>query len=282
MARLIIVLFALAVLAVSASANPEDYPGYVILDSVRAEPGSSTVINAWLRDNNAAISAITVPLQYSGQYLTLDSVVFDTIAWGDDFIGYSSIDKSVKTAQVSILPANVDYPLPTTAATDIRIAQLFFTIGSAAPESRVYVDSVYSDSVVTGDIHVYTRVEAADNTGAGIYLPDYRPGVIDIRMTTSIDEQWTDALPESFELHQNYPNPFNPSTVISFALPKASHVELAIFNVLGQEIARPAEGHYSAGVHEVTFDGENRSSGIYFYRLSWDGGTETRKMLLLK
>lgn len=88
-------------------------------------------------------------------------------------------------------------------------------------------------------------------------------------------------IPTDFELSQNYPNPFNPSTKIQFALPTASQVDLVVFNVTGQKVA-DFSGSYDAGVHEVTFEANSFSSGVYFYRLRAGDFNETKKMVLLK
>ncbi|MFQ5499240.1 MAG: T9SS type A sorting domain-containing protein, partial [Candidatus Zixiibacteriota bacterium] len=80
----------------------------------------------------------------------------------------------------------------------------------------------------------------------------------------------------------NYPNPFNPTTEISFSLPSAGHVQLAVYNVAGQQVALLADDEYSAGTHTVTWDASDKASGIYFYRLQTEQAVESRKMLLLK
>jgi len=89
-------------------------------------------------------------------------------------------------------------------------------------------------------------------------------------------------MPTSYALSQNYPNPFNPSTKIAFDLPVASHVELTIYNVLGQKVEMLVDGDMEAGSHEVTWDASPYSSGIYFYRISAKNFTETKKMMMLK
>ncbi|HPC11332.1 MAG TPA: T9SS type A sorting domain-containing protein, partial [candidate division Zixibacteria bacterium] len=89
-------------------------------------------------------------------------------------------------------------------------------------------------------------------------------------------------MPGRFELAQNYPNPFNPSTTIGFTLPTAQDVQLVVYNVLGQEIATLVNGRMAAGSHQVTFEASGRPSGVYFYRLTYEDGVETRKMTLVK
>ena len=90
------------------------------------------------------------------------------------------------------------------------------------------------------------------------------------------------ALPGSFVLEQNHPNPFNPTTDISFSLSQAAVVKLEVLNILGQTVATLHEGPLEAGAHSATWDGSSVGSGVYFYRLTADDFTTTRKMMLLK
>lgn len=85
-----------------------------------------------------------------------------------------------------------------------------------------------------------------------------------------------------FSLAQNYPNPFNPATAIQFAIPKASHVSLKVYDVLGNEIAELVNEELSAGVYNRTFNAANLSSGIYFYTLRANNFTATKKLMLVK
>lgn len=87
---------------------------------------------------------------------------------------------------------------------------------------------------------------------------------------------------KEFELSQNYPNPFNPKTTIGFQLPEASFITLKVFDAIGTEVETIAEGKYPAGVHEVVFDAEKLSSGLYMYRIISGTKELTRKMMLVK
>jgi len=88
--------------------------------------------------------------------------------------------------------------------------------------------------------------------------------------------------PENLKLNQNYPNPFNPSTTISFNLPESGVVTLRIYNLIGEEVKTLVEGYTEAGIHTFSFNAEGYPSGMYLYRLSTNGFTETKKMLLMK
>ncbi len=95
-------------------------------------------------------------------------------------------------------------------------------------------------------------------------------------------------LPTKFQLNQNYPNPFNPTTTISFTLPAASHVTLAIYNVLGQKVRTLINDKMAtAGTHFQKWDGKDDfghqvASGIYFYKLKTDHHTAIKKMVMMK
>ncbi len=102
---------------------------------------------------------------------------------------------------------------------------------------------------------------------------------------TGIDDKVE--LPRKFSLAQNYPNPFNAGTLIGYDLKVDSHVELCIYDILGKKIATLVNNEQFAGEKQITwngFDDEGRSvaSGVYFYKLSADGISETRQMMLVK
>ncbi len=87
---------------------------------------------------------------------------------------------------------------------------------------------------------------------------------------------------KDFTLHQNYPNPFNPTTLISYTLPEAARIRLAVSNVLGQELEVLYDGFKSAGTHSVVFNAVNLPSGTYFYTLQAGNNILSNKMLLMK
>jgi hypothetical protein len=88
--------------------------------------------------------------------------------------------------------------------------------------------------------------------------------------------------PEGYALETNYPNPFNPSTKISFTLPKADHVTLVVYDLLGKEITTLVDGELASGAHTVTFDGKNLASGTYIYRIRAGDFVQEKTMQLIK
>jgi endo-1,4-beta-xylanase len=92
----------------------------------------------------------------------------------------------------------------------------------------------------------------------------------------------TTQMPYAFNLNQNYPNPFNPTTRIEFSLPEASTIELELYDVLGKQVLTIAQGMYSAGAHQIVFNGSNLASGIYFYKLQTGQYFAVKKLTILK
>ena len=83
-------------------------------------------------------------------------------------------------------------------------------------------------------------------------------------------------------LAQNRPNPFGGSTTIEFALPNASHVNLAVYDVTGRRVLTLVDETRSAGTHRVDVQGHSLTPGVYFYRLVTEEGTAQRKMIVLE
>jgi ligand-binding sensor domain-containing protein len=114
----------------------------------------------------------------------------------------------------------------------------------------------------------------------------YGGGVFRSEPSTPVEEGHG-PIPRSFVLLQNFPNPFNPSTTIRYSLPRRDRISLVVFNMLGQQVRVLSEEEQTAGPHSVVWDGKDSkgrslSSGLYFYRLTSESYSETKKMLLMK
>ncbi len=160
------------------------------------------------------------------------------------------------------------------AAGQYLLAEMTFTAGSNAGLSEI--DTLHADTLYP----LTVTFEGSEMT------PVIRPGSILIDQATEINEP-EDLLPENFILRQNFPNPFNLETTIGFELPNKAHVKLAVYNVLGREVAVLAERSFPAGSHLVGWNGlsdrgEEAPSGVYFYRLQAEDVSLVAKMLLLK
>ncbi|MCB2210926.1 M6 family metalloprotease domain-containing protein [bacterium] len=90
------------------------------------------------------------------------------------------------------------------------------------------------------------------------------------------------ALPTQFTVGEAYPNPFNAQSSVEIALPDAANLQVALYNVLGQQVMTLTDARYSAGTHRLTIDARDLTSGLYFLRATVNGMTETRKLVLMK
>ncbi|MFH2047877.1 MAG: T9SS type A sorting domain-containing protein, partial [bacterium] len=150
----------------------------------------------------------------------------------------------------------------------------------------VYADDISSEvveGVKTGE-SFYLTVDGVE-TKETFTFEDGNGARVEISNLTAGDH--SDVLPTEYSLSQNYPNPFNPTTTIEFSLPTAGQAKIEVYNILGELVTTPFDGFAGAGENSIVWDGtnssgQNVSSGIYFYRLTADEYTETRKMTLLK
>ena len=98
-------------------------------------------------------------------------------------------------------------------------------------------------------------------------------------------------IPKEYSLKQNYPNPFNPTTTIIYGLPKLSHVDVRIYDLLGREVTTLVNNKQEAKHYKVIWDAKDSSgntvpSGMYLYRIVAISGdrtfVKTRKLLLMR
>lgn len=88
--------------------------------------------------------------------------------------------------------------------------------------------------------------------------------------------------PFDFDLNQNYPNPFNSSTMIEYRLVNKSMIKLEIFDITGRLITQPINQTMQPGIYQTFFDAGNLVSGVYFYTLTVNGQSVTKKMIIAK
>jgi len=103
-----------------------------------------------------------------------------------------------------------------------------------------------------------------------------------IFIPTDIDDENVLPIPDAFSLSQNFPNPFNSQSTINYGLPKSAHVVIKIYDILGRQVKILVDSEKSAGYHQVVWNSNNLSSGIFFYKIHAGDFVETKKMLLLK
>lgn len=249
---------------------------HVEVENGRIQPNTSVVRHVW-GYHDEPLLGISIPLLFKTNQMdvTLDSVRFhaDVSAAGikdsiKDTVGDGSIGK------ITILLIWFTGQLNPGVDT---FATLYFTTG--ASWNPAIPNPIDTFRLASGQGLSFTDSAAKDIVPR--YLP---PGNLDVG---DDDGKGSLGIPKAFNLSQNYPNPFNAVTVISFAMPKAGHVNLEVYNILGQKVKDLVDEKVTAGYKRVVWDGKDNTgrtvaSGVYFYKLRTEGFVEVMKMTLLK
>ncbi len=138
------------------------------------------------------------------------------------------------------------------------------------PSGRDYFWNAYTQNWEALDKSLFIRLDVSYPSPTGVFA-----------------ESDDSAIPGGFAVAQNYPNPFNASTVIEYETHTAGPVTFDIYNILGQRVYEHRLETQAPGSHTFRWNGQDQTgaevpSGIYFYRVSADGVTQSRKMVLLK
>ncbi|GEM_PF-3654939 len=173
------------------------------------------------------------------------------------------------------------YTVPT-ASTSVYYFQDAKFGGSAFKDNTIYLNDQGNSNIWKWDIT--TAYNSANYTASGINTTYPGFGGLSFNDNTfpfgirTISEN----VPGSYSLKQNYPNPFNPATKIQFQIAKTGNVKLVVFDILGREVETLLNGQLNPGTYEFSFDASHLTSGIYFYRLTTEAFTDTKKMILVK
>jgi len=272
-------LVALAcIIAATMFAAPSVQSATISVDSVDLPSMTTQHVSVAVRlsANTTDISGLTIPLVFDCSWLRVDSVSFAGSIKPGNIDGTVRLDNINDSIHIGYVPHFAN-PLPRISVTSGLLATIHFSRDGSVQFGVFPIDSVNH----VPPMERSTNVVISDPDGVA-HLPNFEPGVVVARTSLSVDEVNDGNLPSEFVLSQNYPNPFNPTTTIEFTLPRQGHVKLEIFNVLGQSVDILIDRNLSAGSHRTVFEANRKPSGVYFYRLSREGGSETRKMLLLK
>ncbi|MBI5402837.1 MAG: T9SS type A sorting domain-containing protein [Ignavibacteriae bacterium] len=224
---------------------------------VAANFGPITYTNLSILFGEATITALPTSAFYTG---TRDTV-------------YKRASVSLTGVAMNWLEFTLDHPFAydNTKSLVIQLEQL----GSTGP-------ALYSlgNTYLTGKRRTYSTTPPPFNVqGQDAYV--YNFGVT--LGTTSVSNNTGNQNVKEFSLGQNYPNPFNPVTNISYKVESYKVIKLSVYDMLGKEVAVLVNQKQNAGEYEVVFDGENLSSGMYYYVLYADGEKkDAKKMLMIK
>lgn len=185
-----------------------------------------------------------------------------------------SIDNLIPGAPGNVMASaidnySVDLEWDASPAPDVN----YYILYRDGVEIATTADLNYTDTSLDLGSYTYTIAAVDFNGNEG----DVSPGV-----TAEVLSVVDGTMPIEYNLAQNYPNPFNPVTTISFSLPEAGLVNITVINSVGQVVHELVNRNMDVGVHSINFSAENLPTGVYFYTISANSFTQTKKMILLK
>jgi hypothetical protein len=206
-----------------------------------------------------------------------------------------SFDYTIEGTNIDIVSHSVnvwcDVTLPDSTLFGPVLGPLSVTMEAGLTISRERIQTVPAGAPPgTYSYNAYAVVEADTSTDSftfeklGSDGSDWSTGWTN---TGESFEAWltnkdNEMIPVAFFMCQNYPNPFNPLTTISFGLPETGYVKLAVYDLLGRQVATLVNGQRMAGMHEVGFDASQLASGLYIYRIEAGDFSSVKKMILMK
>ena len=173
---------------------------------------------------------------------------------------------------------------------------MIFLYSDPGDEGKEYFATVFTDALGkfswTGTAKGPHITAIAVDTSAGLTVNN-TSGFSTPKILTGINDDGDSGQPLRFELSQNYPNPFNPLTTIGFRVagkkngpgvsgPGSGWVKLAVYDLLGREVALLVNEKRAPGEYSVTFDAKGLASGVYIYRLSTGSYTDAKRMILVR
>jgi N-acetylneuraminic acid mutarotase len=210
-------------------------------------------------------NALNQPINITFQWYKASETLFTQ----EKFKNESTNDKTSKDSPLTISQYWIEYSTDSTFSTGVV-------------KDSTLVDTIKSVTNLSSLSKYYWRVKAKNSAGWSNFSTIWNFTTLN----TGINNISTE-IPKEFKLYDNYPNPFNPTTKICFALKedgrgKKEETKLVVYDILGKEIAVLVNEQLQPGTYEVTFDGSNFPSGVYFYKLTAGNFSDTKKLILMK
>lgn len=243
-------------------------------------PGDTTLAISILLTNSLPVAGITFRIVYNNSLLTVTKV--DTI--GTRIRGiYNSFVTQTGPGWLYWCGINYYDPMHNSIPPGTGpIANIIFSVNPNVQFGEMDTIKFEDDDV----LHYYNVL--SDSLGTLIF-PVLENGIFTVGTTNLGDSEdsMRTRIPLSFTLSQNYPNPFNAETMIRFAIPIFSHINLSVYNIAGQLVTTLVDEQLNVGFHTVRWNSKNNSdkevsSGVYFLRIVVDDFVTTKKMILAK
>jgi hypothetical protein len=215
-----------------------------------------------------------------------NSADYDEMAcdlWAKPDESYNFMSVCYLTHKITIFPELIEYSEVHRAYTSRSFPGTWYAGGRVSDTTAAF--SADGREVCQGS---YTGVQVCALYAGKTPSGNFENLAFDNGGWTDVENQTEEELsPPGFLLSNNYPNPFNPETRISYYIPRASHVRLEVFNILGRKIRTLQDEDQMAGNNEVTWDGRDDegnevASGIYLYKLEAGDLSQSKKMVLIR
>ncbi len=244
-----------------------DFLGYAYMDTVS---GYSDI------DLESEPDHMDLPIEYGQAWTNVNSDTSDEIA-GSTFIFYDST--------VSEIDAWGTISTPAGSFECLRIRDTYYEINTYYfNDILIFADSStgINYEFIGPEAMIFASIESMDGeTDPGFSTAQSVTVIQDTQVVSIFDTPRENSV-NGFNLAQNYPNPFNSRTVFSFYLPQAGDIDLSVYDTSGKRVASLVSGRQAAGSHRVSWNAENLSSGVYFYRLVSGEHIITKKCMLIK
>jgi hypothetical protein len=285
----LILLFVFMLSAGAANAqdpvSDSDFVSFLVTDYLLPNDVDTNWSTEIMLNNSTVLGAVSIPLDFSGKAeLNIDTTVttppdIKGVTYGPagNNAGWTLKSSLVDNTNKTILLGFVSFA--SVPALDDTLAYVYWDLDASGVNSVIDVDSTQLPPANK------LRITDADIINPTDYVPQWIPTTFTIG---GVDVAEDGITPLDYGLDQNYPNPFNAQTKISFSMPKAEHVNLVVYNLLGQHVRTLVDQKMEAAKHDILWDGNSDqgnivASGTYFYRLKvGDAFEETLQMTLLK
>ncbi|KXK53768.1 MAG: PKD repeat protein [Chlorobi bacterium OLB5] len=262
-----------------------DFNGNEVWQRIYDGPGIGTDRPSDLKIDligNVIITGISSGTGSGSDYLTMKYNSFGDSIWVKTYNGTNS--NNDESYSLDIDDSNNVYI--TGRSINTGFSWDYATIKYLSNGNQIWLEKYNGPPGNAGDLAYVIKLDKFNNvfvTGIsdrGGFIYDY--ATIKYNQLVGI-EPIDNEIPEKYLLFQNYPNPFNPVTNIKYFIAKNnSMVNLAVFDVTGRVIKTLVNNKHKTGIYEVLFKPENISSGVYFFKITVDNFTETKKMILIK
>ena len=243
-----------------------------------------------LKNSLIIILFFFVPLIYAQdiQVITHGTTIYEPVGTFEIVFDFEVVNIS-NLDSIAIFEVRTINNVPSGWSSSLCFGELCFPpdLDSVATTPYFNTPPIAQGDTLETSLHVFTDLTSIATAYVQIEVGTFRNPedriTLDFTATTdpTVSVRENNML-NSYYLYQNYPNPFNPATRISYNVGEPGLIQLKVYNVLGVEVATLVNEQQYSGNYSIDFGASDLSSGVYFYSLTVNNFTQTRKMILEK